>query len=288
MMNHFTVNRSKVSERMAAIAARVVLIAISCTVVFPLLWNLTTSLKTNTEIMTSPWSLPQVLQFENYIRAFSKARMADYFLNSVFVVALSMALLLILVVPAAYSLTRLNLKRVSKIITNIYIACLFLQVNVLLVSIFILMNKLNMVDNRVGLSIALVATNIPFNTFFLAGFMKTISKEYEYAAMIDGCSHFSILTKIIIPLSAPAITTVSILSFFSFFNEYILTLVVISSDSKKTLPVGLANLYEVQRYATDWGALFAALIIMLVPVLVVYLFGQNSLTRGMGVGGLKG
>lgn len=287
-MNHFTANKSKASERIATIAVRVVLLAISCTVVFPILWNLTTSFKTNTEIMTSPWSFPKVLQFENYIRAFTKARMADYFLNSVFVVALSMALLLILVVPAAYSLTRLNLKRLSKIITNIYIACLFLQVNVLLVSIFILMSKLNMVDSRVGLSIVMVATNIPFNTFFLAGFMKTISKEYEYAAMIDGCSHFSILTKIIVPLSAPAITTVSILSFFSFFNEYILTLVVISSDSKKTLPVGLANLYEVQRYATDWGALFAALIIMLAPVLVVYLFGQKSLTRGMGVGGLKG
>ena len=268
--------------------ARIVLVLVAATIVFPLLWNIITSLKSNREILTSPWTLPSVPQYDNYVRAFIQARMGDYFLNSVFVVAVSMVLLLVLVIPAAYSLSRLQLKFVSKLINNIYIACLFLQINVLLVPIFVLMNKLNILDNRLGLCVVMVATAIPFPTYMLVGFMKTISREYEYAAMIDGCSHFHILTKIIIPLSTSSIVTVSILAFFQFFNEYILTFVTISSDEKRTLPVGLANLYEVQRYATDWGALFAALVIMLVPTLLVYSFGQNALTKGMSVGGLKG
>jgi N-acetylglucosamine transport system permease protein len=285
-----TSNQKK--ESLAAIIAnqgvRLILILCSITVVFPLLWNLTTSLKTNEEILASPWTLPANLEFGNYARAFLTARMGDYFLNSVFVVCVSMALLLVLIIPAAYSLTRLNLKRVSKLVSNIYIACLFLQINVLLVPIFVLMNNMNMLDNRFWLCVVMVATALPFPTYMLMAFMKTISKEYEYAAMIDGCSYMQVLTKVIIPLSKPSIITVSILAFFQFFNEYILTFVVITSDEKMTLPVGLANLYEVQRYATDWGALFAALIIMMVPIILVYSIGQKSLTQGMSVGGLKG
>jgi N-acetylglucosamine transport system permease protein len=285
-----TSNRKK--ESLAAIIAnqgvRLILILCSVTVVFPLLWNLTTSLKTNEEILASPWTLPANPEFGNYVRAFLTARMGDYFLNSVFVVCISMALLLVLIIPAAYSLTRLNLKKVSKLVSNIYIACLFLQINVLLVPIFVLMNNMNMLDNRFWLCVVMVATALPFPTYMLMAFMKTISKEYEYAAMIDGCSYIQVLTKVIIPLSKPSIITVSILAFFQFFNEYILTFVVITSDEKMTLPVGLANLYEVQRYATDWGALFAALIIMMVPIILVYSIGQKSLTQGMSVGGLKG
>lgn len=276
------------SNRLVDFIARIFLLLVALTVVFPLLWDIVTSLKSNKEILTNPWTLPAVLQFDNYVRAFITARMGSYFFNSVFVVSVSMALLLLLVIPAAYSLSRLQLKRISKLIGNIYIACLFLQINVLLVPIFLLMNKMNMLDSRLGLCVVMVATAIPFPTYLLMGFMKSISREYEYAAMIDGCSYFHILTKIIIPLSKPSIITVSILAFFQFFNEYILTFVVITSDEKMTLPVGLSNLYEIQRYATDWGALFAALVIMLVPTLLVYSVGQKSLTQGMSVGGLKG
>lgn len=280
--------KTGLSGKMGSFFIRILLMLISVTVVFPLIWDVVTSLKSNKEILTNPWILPAVPQFDNYARAFIAARMGSYFFNSVFVVSISMALLLILVVPAAYSLTRLGLKHVPALVGNVYIACLFLQINVLLVPIFLLMNSLNMLDSRLGLCVVLVATAIPFPTYLLMGFMKSISKEYEYAAMIDGCSYLQILTKIIVPLSKPSIITVSIMAFFQFFNEYILTFVAITSDEKMTLPVGLANLYEIQRYATDWGALFAALVIMLVPTLMVYAMGQKSLTQGMSVGGLKG
>ena len=287
-MKYLRMENKKRSIILTNALARIILLMISVTIVFPLLWNLITSFKSNTEILTSPWMLPGTLHFDNYTRAIIKANMGGYFLNSVFVVGLSMALLLVLVIPAAYSLSRLRLTIISKIVNNVYIGCLFLQVNVLLIPIYLEMNKMNLLDSRIGLIVVMVATQIPFPTYLLMGFMKTISREYEYAAMIDGCSHFQILKNVVIPLSKPSIITVALLSFFGFFNEFILAFTTISTDSKRTLPVGLSNLYEVAKYATDWSALFAALIIMLVPLLIVYAFGQRALTQGMSVGGLKG
>lgn len=256
-------------------------------VILPVLWVVFTSLKSNTEIILGPYVVPASLQFNNYVRAFIKAGIGKYTLNTFFVVGVSMCLMLLFSVPGAYSLARLNFKG-SKLINGLYIACLFLQVNVLLVPLFILANKLQIYDNLLGLGLILASLQVPYMTFLLQGFMRGIPKDYEYAAMIDGCSYTGILINVVIPMSKPAIVTSAVLGFFAFFNEYILTLVMVPTDSKKTLSVGLANLYEVQRYATDWGALFAGLVIVLIPTVIIYAIGQDKLVKGMNVGGIKG
>ena len=106
--------------------------------------------------------------------------------------------------------------------------------------------------------------------------------------MIDGCSYLGILWRIIIPMAKPGIFTVSLLAVIGYWNEYAISLTMVTEESKRTLPVGLVNLYEVQRYATDWGALFAALVIVLIPTITVYIFAQEKLTSGLSTGGLKG
>lgn len=106
--------------------------------------------------------------------------------------------------------------------------------------------------------------------------------------MIDGCGYFRILLKVIVPMARPGIVTVCMLSAMAAWNEYPLALVLITDPHKQTLPVGLANLYEVQRYATDWGALFAALVMVLIPTILIYAVGQRYLIQGIGAGGLKG
>lgn len=286
-MSHFFSNKRRISKIIGKNLVRLILLCYSAIVIYPVIWNLLTAFKTNKEILTSPWALPHGFEVDNFIRAFMKAKMGEYAMNSFSIVILSMVTMLILVVPAAYSLARFNF-RFAGIIKNTYVVCLFIQANLIIVPLFLMMNSLHLTDNRVALGFLLAVLSIPFNTFLLISFMKTISREYEYAAMIDGCSYFAILMKVIVPMCKPAIVTVCMLSFFSYFNEYILTLTMISTDSKKTLPVGLANLFEVQRYATDWGALFAALIIVLIPSIVIYAFGQKTLTQGMSMGGLKG
>lgn len=280
-------NKYRIKNAVVKLLLRIFLIIVSIIVIYPLIWNLIASLKNNTEIMQSPWSFPHKLNFINYVNAFTKAKMSDYVLNSLFVVVLSLVILLVFVIPMSYSISRFKFP-FSGAIRNIYMACIFIQANLIIVPLYMTMQKYHMLDNRVYLSLLYAVFQFPFSIFLLSGFMKTIPKDFENAAMIDGCSYFQILLKIIIPLSRPSITTVAMLGTFSFLSEYPLALTMLTTDSKKTLPVGLANLFEIQRYATDWGALFAGLIIILLPTIIIYLFAQKRLTQGMSVGGLKG
>ena len=263
-----------------------IVIVAATVVLVPLVWVVLTSLKANNEIMAGPYVLPGVLRFANYARAFEKAGIGGYFLNSILVVGISMTLLMLLIVPAAYSITRIRF-RGSGILLSIYIGCMFLQVNVLLVPIFLLVTDLGLYNTRIAVWIILAVLQVPFTTFLLSNYMRQISREFDNAAMIDGASHLQILRHITMPLSKPAIVTIVILSFLSLFNEYILTFILISDSAKWTIAVGIVDLFAVQQRATDWGALFAGLVLVMVPTMIVYAIGQRALLRGMSFGGLK-
>lgn len=269
------------------VITRLILYTATLAVLYPLFWDLLSSFKTNKEFLANPWSLPTGFHFQNYINAFTNARLGDYFLNSVWVVVLSLSLLLICVIPISYVLARFRFP-FSRLIRNIFMACIFIYPTYIIVPLFLTMAGLNMLDNRFWLSLVYAVLQFPFAIFLLSGYMKTIPPEFEEAAMMDGASYFTILRKVIVPLTKPGIITVSILAVLSFWNEYPLALTLITTDFKKTIPIGLVNLYEVQRYATDWGALFAALVLVLIPTALIYIIGQKRLTQGMIVGGLKG
>ena len=143
-------------------------------------------------------------------------------------------------------------------------------------------------NNLFALSLVYAVMQFPFAIFTLHAFMSALPPDFEEAARMDGASNPYILTRIIVPLSMPGIVTITMLTAMGFWNEYPLALVLLTEETKKTIPIGLANLYEVQRYATDWGALFAALVIVLVPTVVLYLIGQRYLLEGIAMGGVKG
>ena len=145
-----------------------------------------------------------------------------------------------------------------------------------------------MLNNRWWLAVVYAVMNFPFTIFLLNGFMSSIPKEYEEAAKVDGCTPLQTMIRVMLPMAKPGIMTAVMLAFMSFWNEYPLALILVQDDEKKTLPIGLANLFEVQKFATDWGALFAALVIVLIPTTVVYSLMHKKLTSGLSVGGLKG
>mgnify|MGYP000821076453 FL=1 len=120
------------------------------------------------------------------------------------------------------------------------------------------------------------------------GFMKSVPIEIEEAAMIDGCGNFGVLRNVIVPMAKPGIVTVCMITAMSAWNEFPVALIMLTDEAKKTMPIGLATLYEQQRYATDWGALFAALILALIPTILLFLIGQKQLLRGTNIGGIKG
>ncbi|NOU82691.1 ABC transporter permease subunit [Paenibacillus sp. LMG 31459] len=266
---------------------RLLLIVQTAAVVYPLLWNVLASFKTNAEIMENPWKLPKGIEWINYAHAFTSARIGDYMLNSVLVVILSMAILLVAAVPSAYVLGRMRFRGRS-FFTNFYMAGLFVGGVYVIVPLFILMNSLHMLDNRFWLSAVYATGSLPFSIFLLTSFMKSIPHDYEEAAMIDGCGYFSTMFRIIVPMARPGIITLIVFSFFDFWNEYVMAMTFISSDAKKTIPVGLSNLMQIQQYATDWGSLFAGLVIVLAPTILVYVLLQKKLTEGMMLGGVKG
>ncbi|MFJ7936125.1 carbohydrate ABC transporter permease [Sporosarcina sp. NPDC096371] len=276
-----------IKKKGSKVLLRIVLLTATFIFVYPLVWNLLASLKTNKEIMSSPWGLPEVLNFDNFTRAFTESNMGEFIINSFLVTGLSMMLLLILVIPTSYALSRFDFKG-RKVLHNFYMAGLFIQPVYIMIPLFLMMNNLDMLDNRFWLSLVYAAGALPFSVYLLTGFMRSIPKEYEESAFIDGSGYFRTLISIIVPLARPGILTVIIFNFFTFWNEYALALVLISSDAKKTIPVGLANLMEVQRFATDWAALFAGLVLVLLPTITLYALTQKKLTEGMSMGGLKG
>ncbi|WP_337104211.1 carbohydrate ABC transporter permease [Paenibacillus sp. YIM B09110] len=279
--------KKKSSSGIGKLVLRIFLLIQALVVLYPLLWNVLASLKTNAEVMESPWSLPSALNWDNYVRAFTTAKIGDYMLNSVIVVIMSMAVLLLTAVPTAYVLGRMRFRGRS-FLTNFYMAGLFIGGVYIIVPLFMMMNDLHMLDNRFWLSAVYATGSLPFSVFLLTGFMKSIPHDYEEAAMIDGCGYFGTLFRVIMPMARPGIITLIVFSFFDFWNEYVLAMTFITSDAKKTIPIGLSNLMAIQQYATDWGSLFAGLVTVLVPTIVVYALLQKKLTQGMMLGGVKG
>lgn len=279
--------KGKYGAFMGKTLLRLLLIIQTIAVIYPLLWNVLASFKTNAEVMENPWKIPKGIEWINYVHAFTSARIGNYMFNSVLVVIFSMTILLVAAVPSAYVLGRMQFRGRS-FFNNFYIAGLFIGGVYVIVPLFILMNSLHMLDSRFWLSAVYATGSLPFSIFLLTSFMKSIPHDYEEAAMIDGCGYFSTMLRIIVPMARPGIITLIVFSFFDFWNEYVMAMTFISDDAKKTIPVGLSNLMQIQQYATDWGSLFAGLVIVLAPTILVYVLLQKKLTAGMMLGGVKG
>ncbi|HIZ81977.1 MAG TPA: carbohydrate ABC transporter permease [Candidatus Mediterraneibacter pullistercoris] len=271
------------------------LIAMTISILVPVAWVFMASFKRNAEFIgqgTNPWALPEQLQYQNYITAFIDAEMGKYFMNSVIVTALSLVLLLIIALPAAYALSRFDF-RGRKILNIAFMAGLFVNINYIVVPIFLMLSDANkalgvsfFLDNRFLLSVIYAASSLSFSIYLLSGYFKTLPRGFEEAAYIDGCGYFKTMVKIMIPMAKPSILTVILFQFLSFWNEYIIAFTIM--DEHSTLAVGLKNLMAVERTATNYGIMYAGLVIVMIPVLILYICVQKQLTKGMTLGGLKG
>lgn len=266
---------------------RLTLVGITAVMLYPVFWNIYSSFKTSTEFLGDPFALPASLQWDNYLRALQKTNIPDNFKNSLYVVVVSLLLIALLVVPCSYCLARFRFFG-SRLMRGLYMSLIFIQVPCIMIPLFLQLNDLGWLNKLTPLSLLYAVGQIPFSVFLLSGFMRGIPRDYEEAAMIDGCNYFGILWRIIVPMAKPGIVTVLMLSTMSVWNEYVLALVLLTDPAKQTIPVGVAAMYEMQRYATDWGALFAALVLVLLPTAILYAIGQKYLIEGVNIGGVKG
>lgn len=275
------------------------LIVFAIVVAVPVAWVFMASLKENAEFYgRSPWALPDGLHFQNFVDAFEKANMGTYMYNSVIVTVLALGFLLVIAIPAAYVLARYRFKG-SKFLNVAFMAGLFVNVNYIVVPIFLMLvdgdtflrgHKLPpfLLNNLVMLALIYAATHLPFTIYLLSGFFATIPKDYEEAAFVDGSGYMRTMVTIMIPMARPAVITIILFNFLAFWNEYIISMTLMTKDKFKTLPVGLMNLVSVQRASTNYGQLYAGLVIVMLPTLILYMLVQKRLTQGMSLGGLKG
>lgn len=276
-----------------------VLILLAVTIIVPVAWVFLASIKQNSEFYGNPWALPAGLYWQNFVDAWTKAQMGDYMLNSVLVTALALVILLVVALPASYCLARFKFKG-SKFLNTAFMAGLFINVNYIVVPIFLMMRDGDtwlkkvfgngfLLNNLFVLAIVYAATALPFTIYLLSGYFATLAHDYEEAAYIDGAGYSTTMWKIIFPMAKPSIITVILFNFLSFWNEYIISMTLMSSaKGPKTLPVGLLNLMQAQQSAAQYGSMYAGLVIVMLPTLILYICVQSKLTQGMTVGGLKG
>ncbi|MBS1714992.1 MAG: carbohydrate ABC transporter permease [Armatimonadetes bacterium] len=256
-------------------------------VLVPLLWVGWSSLKTGDRILGSPWELPTVLHWENYGHAWREAGIDKAFVNSMVATAGSLVLLLPISAMAAYVLAKYPF-RGSKLVQTVFMGQMMFPHFLVIVPLFFLLRDMQMLDRMSGLIAVYVAYSLSFTIFVLTGFFQALPNELMEAARMDGCGHSKTFWKIMLPLAKPGLIVVGIFDGIGLWNEYNLALVFMTRPENKTLPLGIANLTTTQQYQSDWGALFAGLVIVMVPVLVVYWFFRDRIHEAMLAGAVKG
>lgn len=277
----------------------VALLALAVSILVPVGWVFMASVKQNSEFYGSPWALPAGVHWQNFVDAWVSASMGDYFFTSVLVTALALAILLVVALPAAYVLSRFRFKG-RGLLNTAFMAGLFINVNYIVVPIFLLFMDWDrglrglvgapfFLNNPVVLALVYAATALPFTIYLLSGYFSTLPKDFEEAAYVDGAGYARTMVRVIFPMARPSIITVILFNFLSFWNEYIISMTLLTDpNGTRTLTVGLMNLMKAQNAAAQYGQMYAGLVMVMLPTLILYICVQKKLTQGMTVGGLKG
>lgn len=295
-----TDNRSRrgVSDKLYKGFIYVVLIALAVIILIPVLWAFMASVKQDSEFYGNPWALPLGIHLQNFADAWLKAKMGSFMLNSVLVTAIALGLLLIVALPASYVLSRFKF-RGNAFLNMMFMAGLFINVNYIVVPIFLMLNNGDkalrgilghpvLLNNLFVLAVVYAAMSLPFTIYLMSGYFKSLPKEFEEAASVDGAGNFRTMVQIIMPMAKPSIVTRILFNFLSYWNEYIISMTLLTKPTFKTLPVGLMNLMAAQKSAVQYGQMYAGLVLVMLPTLIIYILVQKKLTQGMTMGGLKG
>jgi multiple sugar transport system permease protein len=251
---------------------------------FPFAWMVSTSLTADAQLFaTPPRLIPEPAQPQNYERIFQTFPMGRFVFNSVLVAGISTLLQLVTSAMAAYAFARIRF-RGREALFLVYLATLMVPMQVIVVPLFIEMRLLGLVNTYPALILPGIAS--AFGTFLLRQYMLTLPVELEEAAVIDGASRWRIFTRIVLPLSGPALATFGIFAFMASWNAFLWPLLIVSDTSLMTLPVGLSHLHG--RFTTEWNLVMAGATVSVIPIVVVYLAAQRYVVRGIALSGLKG
>ena len=252
--------------------------------IYPMVWMFYSSLKSNSEILTNPWMLPEQIRIENYVTAWENANLSQAAVNSVIVTLSSVALIVLCSSLAGFAFGRLKFKG-SSLIFYIFLGGLMLPLQTTLIPLYAFFKSLNWLNTYQSVVFPYVAQGLPFSIFLLRAYFLNLPGELEDAARIDGCSSFGIFWKIFLPIIKPGIAIVVIFQFLFIFNEFLFALIFLTEDKVKTLPIAIFSFWG--AYLTKYGSLLATLSTITIPIMIIYLIFQKQFIRGMTAGAVK-
>ena len=264
-------------------ASLIVWVVIVC---LPLIWVLISSFKTTKEVFASPFNLPANWNFDNYISAWTTAGIGTYFFNTVVVVGSALVIVMVLGAMCAYVLARFEF-RGNKFIYYMMLAGLAFPIFLAIVPLFFVLKSFGVLNTLPGLIITYVAFALPFTVFFLYAFFKALPQEVAEAAAIDGAGPWRIFFQIMLPMARPGMASVAIFNFLGLWNQFLLPVALNTKDSNYVLSQGMAKFASQAGYAVDFGALFAAVVITVLPVLATYIVFQRQLQGSVAPSLLK-
>ena len=279
--------KKSVGQILGRTGIRIPLILWTIAVLYPIFWMFLGSFKSNAEIYRNPWGFPENFNWQNFADAWTNYNIDTSVFNSLIVTVVGAALTLVLAIPTAYAIERINF-RGSKILFTLYVSAMMIPMVLGWIPLFFLLMDFGLLDNIFGLAIVYAVSQLPFTIFVLTSFMSTIPKSLEESAAMDGMSPYRILWKIITPLSMSGIITVTIMNAIQFWNEYFMALIFLQTEGNYTLALAIDYISSEAQYTNAWGTLFASLVIAIVPVIILYAIFQQRIAKGMTEGAIKG
>lgn len=276
---------SKIAKWIMGIPKYIFMIFFVFISVGPMLWAFLSSFKTYAEINSSALSLPSSFSLKNYVDAFKYAPIGKYFLNSIVIVGISVLVTVCFVAMCAYVTARYNFRLKTLLILMIS-ASLMLPVQAISQPLFAIFKALELYDTKLGLIIVYSAMGIPMSFFVMTSYYKTISTALEESAYIDGASFLQTFWHIILPLAKPGLVTIAMLQFINTWNEFYFALMLTSGDSARTIPIALN--YYMGTFANNYSALFAAVVVTVMPTILVFILLQRQVLESLTAGAVKG
>jgi N-acetylglucosamine transport system permease protein len=278
--------QTKRDVRLFSSLGHIALVVWAIIVIVPILWTFLASFKNTNEIFSSPWTLPAELRFENWGRAWTKAHVGRYFLNSVIVVSFATAGTMLFGSMAAYVLARYKFFG-NRFLYLLFVSGLAFPTFLAIVPLFKVVQNLGLLNTYTGLVLVYIAYSLPFTIFFLAAFFRTLPNSVAEAALIDGSSHTRTFFQVMLPMSKPGMVSVAIFNIIGQWAQYLLPLVLMTDADKYVLTQGIAQISVNAGYEADWSGLFAALSMSILPMIIVYAFFQRQIQAGLTAGAVK-
>ena len=276
---------TSVGRKIGMVLTYVVLIFFAIMAIAPLAWLIMSSFKTSQDYQTNRLGLPKTFFWQNYRDSWVRGNFGTYIINSVIYTSVTVIFVLIFGLMSGFAFAKIRMKS-TKLLYGSYVIGILMTLQSIMIPLFVMINQFGLYDTKLGVLIPYIGIGLPMGVYLCTEYIKSVTDALVESARIDGAKYFRIFGSIIAPMAKPVATTLAILTISGTWNEFMLINMLTSSTKNKSLPVGIQSFAG--ALSTDYGKLFASLVIGLLPMLIFYLVFRKEITKGVAAGAVKG